>query len=130
MPDALSPPATDDADTDTVEEVRCDPFPSRTDPASMNLIVESSSGDLAGAVAAELASFGSVPVRVGSPTTVELLHRPGVDFDALRAVLQPLQPTVRAVADLEADAILRLGDDQPLSAWNVRIECDSDDFAR
>jgi hypothetical protein len=96
----------------------------------MNLIVESSSEALANAVAAELAAFGTVAVRVGSPTSVELQHRPGIDTDALREVLQPLQPTFRAVAGLDADAVLRLGDAQPLSAWSVRIECDSDDFAR
>jgi MoxR-like ATPase len=97
----------------------------------MKLIVESSSEALAHAVAAELAAFGSVTVRVARtpPTEVELLHRPGIDLDALRAVLQPLQPAVRAVADLDADAVLRLGDAQPLSAWSVRIECDSDAFA-
>ncbi len=95
----------------------------------MNLIVESSSAALAHAVAAELAAFGSVAVRVGSPAAVELLFRPGSDLDALRAVLQPLQPAVRAVADLDADVVLRLGDAQPLSAWGVRIECDSDAFA-
>src|SRR5947209_9539784 len=95
----------------------------------MNVIVESSSEALAHAAAAELASFGAVAVRAGSPTTVELLHRPGIDLDALLAVLQPLQPAVRAVPDLEADAVLRLGDDKPLSAWGVRIECDSADFA-
>src|SRR5262245_53167318 len=95
----------------------------------MNLIVESSSDALAHAVAADLAEFGTVSVRPGSPTTFELLHRPGIDIDALRTALQPLQPAVRAVADLDADAVLRLGDAQPLSAWSVRIECDSDAFA-
>src|SRR5262245_36611160 len=95
----------------------------------MNLIVESSSDALARAVAAELAAFAPVTVRAGSPTTVELLHRPGIDLGALQAELQPLHPAVRAVADLDADAVLRLGDPQPLSAWGVRIECDSGDFA-
>ena len=95
----------------------------------MNLIVESSSDALAHVAAAELAVFGTVTVRPGSPTAVELLHRPGIDLDALRAGLQPLQPTVRAVADLDADVVLRLGDAQPL-ACNVRIECDSDEFAK
>src|SRR5436309_814369 len=92
----------------------------------MNLIVESSSEALAHAVAAELAAFGSVTVRGPArlPTAVELLHRPGIDTAALLGALQPLQPAVRAVADLDADAVLRLGDVQPLSAWNVRIECD------
>src|SRR5262245_33912523 len=94
----------------------------------MNLLVESSSAALAHAVAAELAAFGSVAVRAGAATTVELLHRPGVALDALLPVLQPLQPAVRAVAELDADAVLRLGDAQPLSAWGVRIECDSDAF--
>src|SRR5690242_14463603 len=96
---------------------------------AMNLIVESSSDALAHAAAAELAAFGPVTVRSGSPTTVELLHRPGIDTGELLAVLQPLQPAVRAMAGLDADAILRLGDAQPLSAWGVRIECDSDAFA-
>jgi hypothetical protein len=96
----------------------------------MNLIVESSSAALAQAVAAELAPFGTVTVRLGAPTALELLTRPGVDLDALRDVLQPLQPAFRAVADLDADAVLRLGDAQPLSACGVRIECDSDAFAR
>jgi MoxR-like ATPase len=95
----------------------------------MNLIVESSSDALAQAAAAELAAFGTVTVRAGSPTAVELLHRPGIDPGALRAVLQPLEPTVRAAADLDADAVLQLGDARPLSAWGVRIECDSGDFA-
>src|SRR5258707_14922591 len=95
----------------------------------MNLIVESSSEALAHAVAAELVAFGTVAVRAGSPTAVELLHRPGIDLDALQAVLQPLQPAVRAVPDLGADVVLRPGDDQPLSAWGVRIEGDSADFA-
>jgi MoxR-like ATPase len=95
----------------------------------MNLIVESSSESLARAAAAELATFGPVSVRAGSPTSVELQHRPGIDLDALLAVLQPLQPAVRAVPDLGADAVLLLGDAQPLSAWLVRIECDSADFA-
>ncbi len=95
----------------------------------MNLIVESSSDALAHAAAAELAAFGPVAVRAGSPTAVELLHRPGIDLDALLTVLQPLQPAVRAVADLDADVVLRLGDAQPLSAWGVRIECDSEAFA-
>jgi MoxR-like ATPase len=95
----------------------------------MNLIVESSSDALAHAAAAELAGFGTVTIRTGSPTAVELLHRPGIDLDALQVVLQPLQPTIRAVADLDADAVLLLGDAQPLSAWGVRIECDSDAFA-
>jgi hypothetical protein len=95
----------------------------------MNIIVESSSDALAHAVATELAAFGSVTVRAGSPTTVELLHRPSANLDALRAVLQPLQPAVRTVADLDADVVLRLGDAHPLSAWNVRIECDSPAFA-
>jgi MoxR-like ATPase len=95
----------------------------------MNLIVESSSDALAHAVAAELASFGSVTVRTGSPTTVELLHRPGLDLAALRTVLQPLQPQVRASSDLPADVVLLLGDAQPLSACSVRVECDSEAFA-
>jgi hypothetical protein len=95
----------------------------------MNLIVESSSDALGHAAAAELAAFGTVTVRAGAPTAVELLHRPGIDFDALRAVLQPLHPAVRAVAGLDADVVLRLGDPQPLSAWSVRIECDSGDFS-
>src|SRR5262245_29417503 len=95
----------------------------------MNLVVESSSDALAQAAAAELAAFGAVAVRPGSPATVELLHRPGIDLAALQAALQPLQPAVRAVADLDADVVLRLGDAQPLSAYGVRIECDSDDFA-
>src|SRR5438046_1577699 len=97
----------------------------------MNLIVESSSEALAHAVAAELAAFGSVTVRgpARPPTAAELLHRPGLDTAALLGALQPLAPAVRAVADLDADAVLRLGDVQPLSAWNVRIECDSDIFA-
>jgi MoxR-like ATPase len=93
----------------------------------MNLIVESPSFALAHAVAAELAELGSVTVRTASATAVELLHRQGsgIDLDALRAVLEPFQPAVRAVADLEADVVLRLGDAQPLSAWAVRIECSS-----
>ncbi len=95
----------------------------------MNLIVESSSDALAQAAAAELAAFGPVTVRAGSPAAVELLHRPGIDTGALLAVLQPLQPAVRAVAGLDADVVLLLGDAQPLSAWGVRIECDSDAFA-
>jgi MoxR-like ATPase len=96
----------------------------------MNLIVESSSDALAQAAAGELAAFGSVTIRAGSPTTVELLHRPGIGLDPLLAVLQPLQPTVRAVPDLDADGFLRLGDAQPLSAYGVRIECDGEDFSR
>jgi MoxR-like ATPase len=96
----------------------------------MNLIIESSSEALAHAVAVELAALGTVAVRTGSATALELLRRPGVDLDALQAALQPLQPTVRNVADLDADVVLRLGDAQPLSAWNVGIVCDSDDFAR
>jgi hypothetical protein len=95
----------------------------------MNLIVESSSDALAQAAAAELAVFGTVTVRAGSPTAVELLHRPGIDPTALRDALRPLEPTVRAVAGLDADAVLRLGDARPLSAWGIRIECDSGDFA-
>src|SRR5262245_40520987 len=95
----------------------------------MHLIVESSSDALAQAVAAEVAAFGTVAVRAGSPAAVELLHRPGTDPDALLTALRPLQPPVRAVADLDADAVLRLGDPQPLSAWAVRIECDSPAFA-
>src|SRR6266702_1207140 len=82
---AAVPPVLDDPGSDTVEWVRCDPSPSRTAPAPMNLIVESSSDALAHAVAAELAAFGPVAVRAGSPTTVELLHRPGIDLDALQA---------------------------------------------
>src|SRR5262249_9167411 len=115
--------------TETGKSPRCDPSPSRTDTGSMNLIIESSSDALARAVAAELATFGPITVGAGEPTTVELLHRPGIDLDALRTVLQPLQPAVRAVADLEADAVLRLGDARLLSGWDVRIECDSDTFA-
>src|SRR5205814_1530835 len=84
---------------------------------------------LAHAVAAELAPLGPVAVRTGSPTGVELLHRPGIGLAALLAALNPFQPAVRAAADLEADAVLRLGDARPLSAWDVRIECDSDAFA-
>src|SRR5215212_4744199 len=95
----------------------------------MNIIVESSSDALAQAAAAELAPFGTVAVRSGTPTTLELLHRPGTDIEAVRAALKPLDPAVRAVADLEADVILRLGDAQALSAFGVRIECDSPDFA-
>jgi hypothetical protein len=95
----------------------------------MNLIIESSWEPLAHAVAAELAEFGSVSVRVGSPTAVELLHRPGTDTAALQAALAPLEPTVRAVAGLDVDAVLRLGDSQPLDAYGVRLECDSDAFA-
>jgi hypothetical protein len=95
----------------------------------MNLIVESSSDALAHAAATELAELGTVTVRAGSPTSVELLHRPGIDPGPLQAVLQSLHPAVRAVADLEADAVLRLGDAQPLSACGVHIECDSDAFA-
>ncbi len=95
----------------------------------MNLIVESTSEALAQAVAAELASLGTVTAQVGAPSTLELLHRPGVDAAAILAALGPLQPTVRVAADLPADAVLLLGDVQPLSTWNVRIECDSPEFA-
>jgi len=95
----------------------------------MNLTVECASDALARLAAAALAALGTVTVRTGSPTAAELLHRPGTDLDALRAALQPLEPAVRAVADLDADVVLRLGDARPPSAWGVRIECDSDAFA-
>jgi MoxR-like ATPase len=95
----------------------------------MNLIVESSSDALAQAAATELARFGTVTVQSGSPPALELLHRAGIDTAALLAALQPLQPAVRAVPDLDADAVLRLGDARPLPSWSVRIECDSDAFA-
>jgi hypothetical protein len=96
---------------------------------STTIIVESSSEALAQAAATDLAAFGTVTVRIAAPTTCEMLHRPGTAFEAARAALEPLQPKVRAVDKLDADIVLRLGDAQPLSAFGVRIECDSGDFS-
>lgn len=95
----------------------------------MRIIVETSPEALARELAADLAPFGPITTRSATPAACELLHRSGTDVEPLRAALQPFQPTIRAVPDLDADAVVRLGDAAPLSAWDVRVECDSDTFA-
>lgn len=82
----------------------------------------------------EARGLGSVEVHTGPTRTFEVRHRPGLaggEVAKLLEALKPLQPArIQPDPDLVgADVLLLLGDEAPLSAWEVRVECDSADLA-
>ena len=84
-------------------------------------------------LAADLQARGFEDVRVATEavTTCELGHGRGVsaaEVAHLLDAIRPLQPEViKAREELDDDAVvLQLGDELPLSAWEVRLQTDSE----
>ena len=99
----------------------------------MRIRVETALAAIGQALTGRLVADGhDVTVELGATRAFELAYVRTTPIDEVTALLtrlKPLSPAIMPVATLrDADAVIRVGHDKPLSKWNLTVHADDGEF--